>query len=81
MYLTDDIYEGSNEKQVTIAAMIDFESAFDTDLPAALTLQCTKMDIRGKFHQYLYSLLNNKILKMKINQYTSEAININNGMP
>ena len=81
LYLTEDIYKGFSEQQVTVAVMIDLESAFDTVSPAALMLQCAKIGIRGRLLHYLHSFLTNRTIKVKINNYTSRANSINNGIP
>lgn len=44
LHLTEDIYEGFFKQVVTIATIIDFESAIDRVSPASLLLRAQKLD-------------------------------------
>lgn len=61
--------------------MVDFEAAFDRIPPASLILQAMKMGIKGRMLRFVDSFLQDRTIKTKINNTTSEAIKINNGVP
>ena len=79
--LTEAIYAGFHNKKVTVAVMVDFEAAFDRIPPGSLILQAMKIGIKGRMLRFIDSFLQDRTIKTKINNTTSEEIKINNGVP
>ena len=72
--LTEDIYAGFHNKKVTVAVMVDFEAAFDKIPPASLILQAMKIGIKGRMLRFTDAFLQDRTIKTKINNTTSEAV-------
>ena len=79
--VTDDIFEGINQKQMTIAAFIDFKKAFDTVNHTILINKLHKLGITGVTLKWLENYLNDRWQQTMANEVISKKEVIRCGVP
>ena len=80
-YFVNDIYEGINNKEYTVATYLDINKAFDTVNHEILLKKCKKIGIHGNLLKWLENYLENRKQITSANNVQSDTGNILCGVP
>ena len=80
-YLTNDIFNSINEREITVATYIDMAKAFDTVNHTILLKKLEKLGIQGNLIKLLRNYLENRKQSTTANGFTSEDEIITCGIP
>ena len=75
------VEEALDKKEVPIAVMIDFQKAFDSIWIQGLLYKLNQMGIHGKMWLLLKNFLENRKVRLKLDDYESEEFPITVGLP
>jgi len=79
--VTDDIKIAGDQRLLTGAVFVDFESAFDLIQPTILIQKLQDLGIRGKLLQWFTSYFKNRIIKVKKDDLLSDTLDMLIGAP
>jgi len=81
MRLGDDAHKAINNKQYTLAVMLDLEKAFDLVWHRGLIFKMRRMGISGNILNFITDFLSNRSIQVHIGTGVSNSYELQNGTP
>ena len=79
--LQNDIKKAKHQHKHLLAVFLDFEKAFDLMWTDGLLFKLKQFNITGKMFTWIKNFLQNRTMRVKINNTKSETFNFENGTP
>jgi len=79
--LADDAHKAVNNKQYTLAVMLDLEKAFDLVWHRGLIFKMRKMGLNGNILNFVTDFLSNRSIRVRVGAAVSNSYELQNGTP
>lgn len=81
MRLADETHKALNNRQITLAVMIDLEKAFDLVWHEGLLSKARSLGLNGNIINFIESFLKDRKIRVKVGTSISNAYTLDNGTP
>ena len=81
MRLADDAHKAVNNKQFTLAVMLDLEKAFDLVWHRGLIFKMRRMGLNGNILNFVTDFLSERSIRVRIGAAVSNSYQLQNGTP
>ena len=81
MRLADDVHKSINNKQFTLAVIIDLQRAFDLVWHDGLLYKIKKLGLEGNIFKFIRDFLRNRTIQVCFGSELSSARTLENGTP
>jgi len=81
MRLADDAHKAINNRQYTLAVMLDLEKAFDVVWHKGLVYKMESMGLNGSILNFVSDFLSNRSIRVRVGTALSNSYQLQNGTP